>query len=252
MSSVGKVLQLGSRLVRIAALNPTRLRTVLGTALSATNEVMDRSCDLFRLRRVTVNELLPSNGPPLRVNLALFPMTQASVSLLESVCLILLLGKAKATKVFEFGTYKGVSTAQLALNLAQDGRVFTLDLPTGGSQTQFVISDPREAQIAAEPGKGSLVPDDLKPRIVFLQHDSATFDESQYSGQMDFVFVDGAHSYEYVRNDSEKGWRMLRSGGIIAWHDCGPQDAEVVRYLIDSPYTPGVINGTTLAFAVKP
>src|SRR5256885_5110429 len=99
MSSVGKVLQLGSRLARIAALNPARLRNVLGTALSATDEVVDRSCDLFRLRRVLVNELLPSEGPPLRVNLALFPMTQASLSLLESVCLILLLKKARATKV---------------------------------------------------------------------------------------------------------------------------------------------------------
>ena len=69
---------------------------------------------------------------------------------------------------------------------------------------------------------------------------------------MDFVFVDGAHNFEYVKNDSEKGWRMLRSGGIMAWHDCRHQDPGVVRYLLQCRYKPSRVLGTTVAFAIKP
>jgi predicted O-methyltransferase YrrM len=97
-----------------------------------------------------------------------------------------------------------------------------------------------------------LVPDDLRKRIEFLRQDSATFDEAPYVGQMDFVFVDGAHNAAYVRNDSEKGWRMLRPGGIMAWHDCRPADPAVVAYLLECPFRPARIFGTTLAFAAKP
>ena len=37
---------------------------------------------------------------------------------------------------------------------------------------------------------------------------------------MDFIFVDGSHSYDYVLNDSRKALSLLRGGkGIILWHD---------------------------------
>src|SRR5262245_43267972 len=144
MSSVRKTLQLGGRLMKIAAVNPTRLRVVLGTALSATDAVIDPECDLSRLAYVTVDDLLPVQGPPLRINLALFPETHASVSVLEFTCLALLLNQAKAKNVFEFGTYKGVSITQLALNLPENSRIMTLDLPENHSATQFKISDPED------------------------------------------------------------------------------------------------------------
>lgn len=247
-----KVFRLGFRLLKIGAGNPARISHVLGTALAATDEVVDRSCDLLRLPQLEVNDLLPEAGDPWMAQLALFPKTHASISVLEFTCLILLLKRAKATRVFEFGTYKGVSITQLALNLPADSTIYTLDLPESPLDTRFAISDPEDAVIAGEKGKGSLVPPEVRRRITFLHQDSAAFDETPHAGQMDFVFVDGAHNYDYVKNDSEKGWRMLRRGGIIAWHDYRPNDPDVVRYLIECSYRPSRIVGTTLAFAVKP
>jgi predicted O-methyltransferase YrrM len=84
-----------------------------------------------------------------------------------------------------------------------------------------------------------------------LAQDSAAFDPKPYENSMDFIFIDGAHSYEYVLNDSEKAWAMLRPGGIAAWHDCRPQNPGVVKYLRSCKYNPHRILGTTLAFAVK-
>ena len=251
MNSVGKAAQLVWRLLQIATTNPARLSHVFGIALWATEEVVHRDCDLMRFPEQTVNDLLPGDDAPLRIELALFPKTYASISPLEFTCLVLLMKKVHARSIFEFGTYKGVSITQLALNLPPESRIYTLDLPDEPTNTRFAIADPEDAVIAAEKGKGALVPPDLRPRIRFLQQDSATFDELPYAGQMDFVFVDGAHNEAYVRNDSEKGWRMLRPGGIIAWHDCRVQDPAVVRYLLESSFQPVRINGTTLAYAVK-
>lgn len=250
MSSISKAARLGMRLFQIAVTNPSRLAHVLGTALSASDEVADRRYDLMRFRHVGFPELLPA-GPPHKIELALFPQTHASISPVEFVCLVLLMRKASARRVFEFGTYKGVSITQLALNLPAESEIFTLDLPEGNASTRFSIADPEDAVIAAETNKGSLVPPELRSRITFLQQDSAAFDESPYANSMDFVFVDGAHNHDYVRNDSEKGWRMLRPGGIIAWHDCRKQDPAVVRYLLESQYQPARIHGTTLAFAER-
>lgn len=252
MSSISKAAQLGGRLLKIALTNPARLSHIFGVALYATDDVADRAHDLLRFRHVDVADLLPPEGPPQKIELALFPRTHASVSVLEFTCLILLMKRARARSIFEFGTYKGVSITQLTLNLPPESRIFTLDLPEEPATTRFAIADPEDAVIAVEKGKGALIPAELRPRIQFLKKDSAQFDETPYAGQMDFVFVDGAHNYDYVRNDSEKGWRMLRSGGIIAWHDCRSQDPGVVRYLLESSFQPTRINGTTLAYAVKP
>lgn len=252
MNSIVKAAQLGIRLLKISVSNPRRLSHVLGSALEASGDVLDRSLDIWRLPRVGLHDLLPDQGDLWAIKMLLFPRSYASISLVELTGLILLLKKAKAGNVFEFGTYKGVSITQFALNLPGENLICTLDLPEGTENTHYTISDPYEAEIALQSGKGSFVPPDLKSKITFLKQDSAFLDESAYAGRMDFVFVDGAHCYDYVKSDSEKGWRMLRSGGIIAWHDCRHQDPDVVRYLLSCSYKPTLISGTSVAFAQKP
>ncbi|MBD3183553.1 class I SAM-dependent methyltransferase, partial [Candidatus Poribacteria bacterium] len=58
-----------------------------------------------------------------------------------------------------------------------------------------------------------------------LYGDSADFDFSPYFGTMDFVLVDGSHSYEYVLSDTDNALKLLKNGkGIILWHDYGHWD----------------------------
>jgi predicted O-methyltransferase YrrM len=251
MNTAGKLLRLGSRLTKVTFTNPRRLSHVLGTTLSASEEVADRSLDLFRFPLVTIEDLLPRESVEI-ASLAMFPKGRASVSPLESLVLVLLLKRAKARNIFEFGTYKGISITQLALNVPEGGQIRTLDLPDDDPRYTLPITNSDDIRIATEKGKGAFVPPDLRPRIQFLKGDSATFDETPLAGLVDFVFVDGAHDAEYVRSDSEKGWRMLRPGGTIVWHDCRIQDAMVVRYLLGCEYKPSRISQTSLAFATKP
>jgi predicted O-methyltransferase YrrM len=252
MNSLRKLARLCGHMVRISFTNPRRISHVLGVALAASDEVADTSVDLLRFPQVTLEDLLPAAGSDTRAILGLLPNTNGSISVMEFVGLILLLKKANAKSVFEFGTYKGVSITQLALNMPENSRIYTLDLPEDDPRSSMPITDPEDIALAREKGKGALVPRDVAPRIQFLKQDSATFDETPFAGQMDLIFVDGAHNADYVRNDSEKAWRMARSGGIVAWHDCRVADPAVVRFLLGCPFRPSRIAGTSLAFAVKP
>lgn len=56
----------------------------------------------------------------------------------------------------------------------------------------------------------------------FVYGDSAqqsVIDEAKKFGEFDCVFIDGNHSYEYVKSDYLNYSPLVKSGGIIAFHD---------------------------------
>ena len=77
------------------------------------------------------------------------------------------------------------------------------------------------------------------PNVKRIGHDSLTFDFSSL-GKFDMVFVDGDHSYEAVRHDTQSAFSVLRDeNSVIVWHDYG------VEY--DSPswrVMAGIVDGT--------
>jgi len=235
-------------LSKIVFRNPRDLRHVFGVANSVAKDIENPIADTRFFPRIDFSEI---TGRSIRLSFQTFPKIGASISLIEAAALSALIHKINAKRIFEFGTYKGVSTTQLALNLPQDGMVFSLDLPEDHPAYSLDIPKVAEQQIAAEKGKGVLIPRDLGGKVTFLRADSAKFDTTPYRGSMDLIFVDGAHSYEYVKNDTVKGLDMLRPGGIIAWHDCTPSHPDVVRYLRTLPHMPTIVNESTIAFLIK-
>jgi predicted O-methyltransferase YrrM len=68
-------------------------------------------------------------------------------------------------------------------------------------------------------------------RIVALQADShaaATVEavRAAAGGPVDFLFLDGDHSYEGVRDDFEAYSPLVRPGGLVAFHDVVPDHAQ--------------------------
>ena len=45
------------------------------------------------------------------------------------------------------------------------------------------------------------------------------------------MFIDGSHSYDYVRNDTKKALEILAPGGVVLWHDFVPGWPGVMEYL---------------------
>jgi predicted O-methyltransferase YrrM len=120
--------------------------------------------------------------------------------------------------VFEIGTFQGQTTWVLAHNNPTT-QVFTLDLPSLDmvDQLRYQVTDP-EYFVAWNRGARFLGTPEAA-QITQLFGDSATFDFSPYYGQVDLVFIDGSHSYDYVRSDTEAALRMLSNRGTIVWDD---------------------------------
>jgi predicted O-methyltransferase YrrM len=251
-TNFGKVLQLAGRAAKIVFRNPKGLRELCGVASASAEQLTDPEVDVTRLPKVSIEEILADVNEATVISLWALPQVARSINLHEAACIGALLKLVRARRVFEFGTYRGFSTTQIVLNMPPDGRVFTLDLPLTNLTTKFELDTPGEFEVVQDTRKGELIPNELRERITFMAQDSALFDPKPYEGTMDLVFVDGAHTAEYVKNDSEKGWQMLRPGGVICWHDCRFNSPGVIKYLLRCPYGPKRIAGGSVAFARKP
>jgi len=155
--------------------------------------------------------------------------------------------------IFEIGTSIGHTAAHFALNSPDDTRIYTLDLPPGGrpSLTTTYVDD---LHISASQRHGETIFERCAggEKVQRLFGDSATFDFSPWHGQVDLFFIDGAHSYEYVKSDTENALCCVREGGIIAWHDFGRRGVNGVSRLISELAAEGqkiyVVPGGSLAY----
>jgi predicted O-methyltransferase YrrM len=118
--------------------------------------------------------------------------------------------------VFEIGTYNGLTTLTLAVNLPE-AKIHTLDLPSG-ERSRLPILSADEANIA-QSGRPLYEGQPAAERIVQHLSDSAAFDYSDFTGRCDLVYVDGAHSAEYLRNDSAAAFEIVAESGIVVWDD---------------------------------
>jgi predicted O-methyltransferase YrrM len=123
-------------------------------------------------------------------------------------------------KIFEIGTFKGRTTTVFALN-APDADILTLDLPPeyAPDPATYIRSD---AELVRRRN-----PIEFIDRYGVGGHcrqvlcDSKQFDPRPHEGTVDLVFIDGAHTFSYVKNDTEKAAVMMAPGGLVFWHDYG-------------------------------
>lgn len=124
-----------------------------------------------------------------------------------------------ARSFFEIGTSHGRTAWTVAHN-DPELEVLTLDVPLDAPETALPLGADDRAFLREPATSGRAFRDTPEAeRITQLWGDSATFDFSPYLGRIDFVYVDGAHTYEYVRSDTENALRMLSPRGTIAWDD---------------------------------
>jgi predicted O-methyltransferase YrrM len=138
-----------------------------------------------------------------------FQVPEELVRLLEDV------KKLNPQTVLEIGTHRG-GTLYLWARLAQpDAILVSIDLPGGrfgGGYSPFRA--PIYRRFAQERQKLHLMRAD--------SHRASTLEETRrlLSGrQIDLLFIDGDHSYEGVKKDWEMYSPLVRSGGLIVFHD---------------------------------
>lgn len=129
----------------------------------------------------------------------------------------------KPKTIFEIGTYNGFTTLHFAYNAPEDSKIYTLDLPP-----DFEVQDKAHYSyddlMVVELSKKNIAnrvykKDPMGRKIIELFGDSEKFDFSPYYGKMDLIFIDGNHSHQYVKSDTENAFKMLSPNGVILWHD---------------------------------
>lgn len=170
---------------------------------------------------IALAEVVPEN---IDFQLRAAVRTGGNTSLLETVTIAKLVRANSPRTLFEIGTFDGRTTVNMAANSPADSRVYTLDLPREQlNATELPLEPGDHLWIDKEISGARYRGTDVEGKITQLYGDSALFDFSPYFGAVDFIFIDGSHSYEYVLKDSETALRLLRDGrGVIVWHDYGP------------------------------
>lgn len=155
----------------------------------------------------------------------------------------------------EFGTWQGAGTIFCLEEC--EATVWTINLPFGdigiNGKGQYGYFDSEYNEILAWAQKiGMKIPQDqrltdtlgfigrfyldknLGNRVCQIYCDSRQWDMSNYPAHFfDSVLVDGGHDESVVINDTFKALAVLRSGGLIMWHDFCP-DRSVLEQL-ESP-----------------
>jgi predicted O-methyltransferase YrrM len=152
--------------------------------------------------------------------------------------------------IFEIGTLSGYTALHLALNSPPGARIYTLDLPPTASPALSTTITDAATRTKALCFQGT----DIEGRVTRLFGDSATFDYSPYFEKVDLFFIDGAHSYAYVKSDTEHALRCCHPGSVIAWHDFGRVGINgVTTYLTELAKTHPqlfVVPGGSLAYLI--
>lgn len=151
-----------------------------------------------------------------RVEMRLGFSTFASTNTYEKYILGSLVKLIAPKSILEIGTYKGATTWHLFFNAPKDTVVYTFDLPENeklGNVTDFKLTYNKVREY---------LPD--SPRIRFMLQNTRKWD-GILENKVQFVFIDGDHSYEGVKNDTEKALRCLDEIGCVVWHDSFGREA---------------------------
>lgn len=135
----------------------------------------------------------------------------------------------------EFGTWEGFGTLLCAASCAAE--IWTVNLPEGERdaagapryRSQRLAGETEVADGAGDAGERigwRYRAAGYAARVHQLLCDSRDFPTQDFApAYFDTVLVDGGHIEEIVTNDTDKAIPLLRSGGIMIWHDFCPVPA---------------------------
>jgi len=217
-----------ARQVATVAVQPRRTKAFIGDVLRYISGYSDERAPQSHLPLCWLDEIFPAiDSCEIRLRHRVEPK---ALPYAEAFVLASITASLKPARIFEIGTFTGGAALIMAQQAPPGAQIFTLDMPPGQPlRLQGLAADPPTTESARIGGRFRGRP--YGDQIAQLHGDSATFDYSPYRGQIDLVFIDGSHSYEYVANDTERALEMLSPKGAIVWDDCSEDYPGVVTAL---------------------
>lgn len=195
---------------------------------------------LIKLLLEELLEKLTLSEPKKIVLKAIHEGKRGSLSPYELKILTTIVKASNAKNILEIGTFEGRTSLNIASNMNNNARLYTMDLP------QEICTD----FIVGNIYKNS----EVKDKIVQIHSNSKHFDFSKLPN-MDLIFIDGGHSYEEVLSDTKNAINILKKNGIIIWDDIdnchlGPTEA-VYSLSKKNNFDFYLISGTKMAIAFR-
>ncbi len=232
--------------LHLAGGKPARFSDACLRAFRAARDVPPRSA--YEIPTIGLGQILGERRP--RVELTVAPYEDGTLPTHELLTLLAILVDEQPAEVLEIGTFMGHTTAQMA-GAVPNVTVHTVDLPL-----DFQPSDPRglpkdDFHLVSRREVGR----EFKSLSVARRIQQHFADTAEWNfndaGHPTFFFIDGSHTYEYAKHDSEGCLSLCRAGSVILWHDCDPYHPGVERLIFEWR---GLgrdvrrIDGTTLAY----
>lgn len=163
----------------------------------------------------------------------------------ELEVLVALIGSVSPKAVIEIGVNEGRTAKALLANVPSITRYLGIDVPIG----YRTAKDVQRREVPARPGHLAL--DDPRFELILRPRGSLDLMPSDLP-PCDAVFIDGDHGFEAVMHDSLLAASLVRSGGIVVWHDYHGADTVDVRRVLECFRRFGAdirhVEGTWLAF----
>lgn len=134
-----------------------------------------------------------------------FEHVSGKITIREGKLLSKLARENKSLDSLEIGSWKGKSSCYIAEGIVPNNKLYCVDWFPDGIEQDF-------RKNIEENCFGSFV--------ICLNRDSYSFNpKKERIGKVGFIFIDGDHSYNGVKNDYDKSIDLLETNGVIAFHD---------------------------------
>jgi predicted O-methyltransferase YrrM len=158
----------------------------------------------------------------------------------ELEMLLALINSVQPSSMIEFGVNEGITALAVLVNFPDIDQYVGVDV-----EFDHQLEIPaQQYEVPKEPGR--LVNGDMRFKLV-LRNGS----DDNITGLFDVAFIDGDHGKLHVLKDYMLAKSLVRSGGIIIFHDYTNPTVEVTEVL-DDLYDKGTdlkhVDGTWLAF----
>lgn len=208
------------------------------------------------LPRLPISEVFPGIQTIGVTTLRAFDRTEnVSMDPLEVLLLGSIVKFVQPKRILEIGTFDGNTTLNLAANSPPDGSVVTVDLPPDWDKRKFAIKVPEAHLNINDPAVtgAQYRSSEYAAKITQVFGDSIQLNWGTLPIPFDLVFIDGCHSYDYVKQDTSNAMKNCSPGGLVVWHDYGM--LEDVSRLVDETaqvITIRALQGTRLAVGFMP
>ncbi len=181
---------------------------------------------------ISLDEILGATKVELRLAVqryedGILPYNQALALLAVAVA-------AAPKVVLEIGTFMGHTTKQLAMNLPE-AIIHSVDLPLHFAPEKDSVNEMKKddfhliakRQVGRE-YRGTLYETRIRQHFV----DTGVWDFKEAAGA-NLFFIDGSHTYDYCKNDSDRCYELCQGKGVFLWHDCDETHPGVIKALLE-------------------